>query len=291
MYSSLSAGSYLIAVNSHIRADTTVDQSASIYISNSNLRQDTAAAYVDTGLLVKSVDGLYVDNTHIGFANKVIKITPGTTTANIQHVYFNNGYIDGNVEQSDILLTLDEAASTPHTGVYADIKFSNCSFVRPNNVGVLFSSTTARDIGFINCSFVGGNGDGIQASTLSSVSNVRVSSCYFSNWNRDTVGSAWDVRLLPGNTCNTWIFSGCEFTSTDTDNNVAFGGSEDDIKLLDCNFSKSNLGGSPVGKTITIDNPTGLTSNLQRNSGETSVSPDANGNALIPINLYDTPGS
>ena len=286
-YSSLQAGSSLLRLEPYITAALARIQNASIYLNTVQLRQDTAVAYIEDGLHILSVDGLYCTGSHLGFAKSIITAEPFDAEATIQFVMFSSCYIDGNVEMSEYCVRFDPGTDLPHTGAYANILFANCVFVRPELSAVLIDSDTVDRCSFSNCSFVGGNEDGILVK--SDATNFIFTGCNFALWNRDNAGSAWDVRFLAGNAASEFIFNGCSFNSANVDENMAFGGSEDNIIIQNCIFSKTSLGGTTTGKTIILNDQIGLTEDMSSNFGSSSVSPDGNGNGTIAHGLSDTP--
>lgn len=266
-YSGLQSGSFIVKIGAY--SDGT--QSSSIYINNTQIHQDTGTAYIEYGLWVQGADGLYVTGSHIGFTETNIMFQPGSATTAIQNVMFSSCYIDGNVEASVFNVEFAEAVSTPHTSVYENISFVGCSFLRPSENAVRFTGATTNEIMFSGCRFLGGDTDGVHCVSGSAPTYVTFSGCIFDKWNRDAAGSAWDIRFASGNSADYWAFTGCHFISADTTQNFAFNGSEDNILINSCTFSSTDVGGTPSGKTISITNSTGMTTDLTENSGTGSI--------------------
>lgn len=289
-YLALSPGSALVKMDPWDDGLAVRTQNASIYMNNVQLKTDIGEAYIDVGLLVTGVDGLYISNSHIGFAKYAIQLSPFDDVANIQHIFVHGTYIDGNVEQSDFLLFVTDAVSSPpHTGLLKDITFVDCGFIRPRLKGIVFVAATSEKFTFSACDFDGGNEDAIQINPSSALSNSVFSGCIFDNWNRDAVGGAWEVRFLSGNTSDNVSFSHCQFLSASVNENVAFAGSENDIRFDNCKFSKTSFGGTVSGKNIRNHNASGITSGLSENYGTASISPNGSGQGTITHGLTETP--
>lgn len=289
-YVALSLGSSLIKMDPWNDGSAVRTQNASIYMDNVQLKTDIVEAYIDNGLFVTSVDGLYISNSHIGFARYAIRLSPFDNVANIQHMFVHGTYIDGNVEQSDFLLFVTDALlSPPHTGLLKDVSFVDCGFIRPRLKGMVFSGTTCEKFTFSACDIDGGNEDAVLVNGSGALSNSIFSGCIFDNWNRDAAGVAWEVRFLSGNTSNNISFSHCQFLSASVNENVAFAGSENDIRFDNCKFSKTSFGGTVSGKNIRNLNPSGMTSGLSENYGTASISPNGSGQGAITHGLTDTP--
>ena len=289
-YSAVETGSALVRMDPYDSGALVRTQNASIYMENVQLKTDISQAYVENGLLVTSVDGLYISNSHIGFAQTVIRLAPFDDVANIQHIFFTGCYIDGNVEQSDFLLFVAEAlASPPHTAILQDVSFVNCAFIRPSLKAVVIAVDTCEKFKFSACEFEGGNEDAIQINGTGALSNSVFSGCVFSNWNRDASGPAWELRFLSGNTSNNVSFSHCQFLSSGVNNNLAFAGSENDIRFDNCTFSKATFGGTISGKNLKNINSIGITTGKSENYGSASITPDGTGQGTISHGLFDTP--
>ena len=136
----------------------------------------------------------------------------------------------------------DAVSSPPHTGLLKDVTFVDCGFIRPRLKGIVFVAATSEKFTFSACAFDGGNEDAIQINPSSALSNSVFSGCIFDNWNRDAVGGAWEVRFLSGNASDNVSFSHCQFLSASVNENVAFAGSENDIRFDNCKFSKTSFG-------------------------------------------------
>lgn len=286
-YAATKTGSSLVRLEPYDDASLVRTQNANIYVNSCQLKQDTANPYIKDGLHILSVDGIYVTGSHIGFTESCITTQPFDDVANIQHVYMSSCYIDGNVEVSKYLLKIQDALTTPHTGTYTDIAFSNCGFVRPELNAVLINSDTVNHVSFSECAFIGGNEDGIKIQ--SDAVSFTFTSCHFYDWNRDNTGAGWDVRFLVGNNARKFIFNGCNFNSPFSDSNFAFGGSEDNITITGCIFNQPTIDGTTAGKTIILTDSIGLSSGKSENYGSAAISPDGTGNGVIAHGLLDTP--
>ncbi len=288
-YAALQSGSANIRIDPWDNASAIRSQSANIYMDNVQLKTDESDGFVEHALFITGVDGLYIANSHIGFTRYAIRLAPFDNDAVIQHIHFTNTYIDGNVEQSDYLLFVQDALSSPpHTGLFENITFTNCGFVRPDLQCIVIISDTAEKFIFDGCLFEGGNADCLQVNSGGALSNSIFSNCVFDNWNRNG-GSAWELRFLSGNTSDNIQFSACQFLSSLVNENAAFAGSENDIRFDNCKFSKTSFGGTTSGKNLRNVNASGMTNDLSENRGSESVTVDANAQGTIAHGLCDTP--
>ncbi|NNJ76658.1 MAG: hypothetical protein HKP56_16040, partial [Anderseniella sp.] len=116
-YAALQSGSSNIRIDPWDNASAIRSQCSNIYMDNIQFKTDESDGFVEHALLVSGVDGLYIANSHLVFTKYAIRLRPFDNVANIQHIHFTNSYIDGNVEQSDYLLFVEDAlTSPPHTG-------------------------------------------------------------------------------------------------------------------------------------------------------------------------------
>jgi hypothetical protein len=288
-YVALQSGSSNIRIDPWDNASAIRSQCSNIYMDNIQLKTDESDGFVEHALLVSGVDGLYIANSHLGFAKYAIRLRPFDNVANIQHIHFTNSYIDGNVEQSDYLLFVEDAlTSPPHTGILENVTFTNCGFIRPDLQCIVIISDTAEKFIFDSCTFDGGNADCLQVNGGGALSNSIFSSCIFDNWNRNG-GSAWELRFLAGNMSHNIQFSACQFLSSLVNENAAFAGSENDIRFNNCKFSKTSFGGTTSGKNLRNVNASGMTDDLSENHGVDSVTVDANAQGSISHGLNDIP--
>ncbi len=66
-----------------------------IFLSNVDAK-GTPNNFVETALRIEAVDGLWINNAHLGFADTQVMISPSENGGGVQSVYFTNVGLDGN---------------------------------------------------------------------------------------------------------------------------------------------------------------------------------------------------
>lgn len=94
-FQKLEKGSSLIRVACGVDANKRCRIPGEIFFSNVDAKA-TPNNFVDVALRVEAVDGLWISNAHIGFADVQALIAPAVENAGIQSVYFSNVGLDGN---------------------------------------------------------------------------------------------------------------------------------------------------------------------------------------------------
>lgn len=168
---------------------------------------------------VSAVDGLYIENSHIGWAiNNVIRIRPVQSNLSIQNVFGSNLLLDntsanigdGTVEtKRGIIYQVNGTLSTQPTVI--NHYWSNCSFSGNDDKAVWVQdgwTTNLHDIRFSNCSFKNANAEGVR---LESGFDFDFSGCSFEANDASGADGSRSHFYTDTNKVN---LTGCRFSGT-----------------------------------------------------------------------------
>jgi hypothetical protein len=159
------------------------------------------------GILVQTVDGLYISNTHFNGCERSIDIEPtGTEALNkITDIYVSNCYFDA----ENCINNVSIRGTVNSGGFYQNIRFDNCFFrggasgeaVRNVHINVADGGTfngRVENIGFVSCQFKQADKTAILVEGDSSyleVYGLTIQSSYFSENNQDGTQSQTDINV------------------------------------------------------------------------------------------------
>ena len=209
---------------------------------------------VQNGILVKTVDGLYISQTHFGFVKYAINTDPDATRQNnkITDILVNNCYFDdpGSGGTGVRIGGSVSYGGIAGDGTYKNIKFTNCLFrgasransglsVSVLDAGGFAASEELKAISCVSCTFrqylnnaIGVNGEN---SSALEAAGLIIDSCFFDNNNTGGTTTTSGLRI--------------EADSCVISNNIF----ESDINAAQRIIDITN-GGSDIGSVVLIGN-------------------------------------
>ena len=250
-----------------------------IRISNCEIlgtkRGQEAAYECANGVLVHSVDGLYIDNCHLWGCNVALNVDPKGTAENhvIATIQVSNVYFDGPagnpVTGSNIKIggtvrkTISKSVGTGNS-IYIDLVFSNTYFRAGgwanNNVVVdvtdadgWANENSLEPVQFSNCEFRRAKSYAMVSKSGSlGLSGLMISNCFFDEYNE--AGEANDTQgaAIVLNAKNIQI-SNCTFKNTTADTNwiVLLADPVDSAVIVGNDFTQSKSIQGPLRQTLT----------------------------------------
>ncbi len=229
--------------------------SGDIFVSNFNVRGNTANQNTEYGIRIESADGIWFTNGHIGNTSVANISINGGSAEPLNLVYFNNVMSDEGTTYS----LLFNGATSPD---FRDIKFSNCNFKSGGvpahcDYGIVVAAAcTVQHLLFDNCTVSEfGLGGVILQSTASRM--LKFSGCHVFGNGRDTPGSepgynlsasVQDVEISGGLSGRLYNGSGSGTQSY----GVQLNGSHTNVRLLGVDLTGNTTGSVGGGNTAYI---------------------------------------
>ena len=167
-----------------------------VFVSNFNLRGNTANQITEYGLQIVSADGLWFENGHIGNCSQANIHIAGVTAELLNLVFFSNVMIDEGINYGLLI-----AGNTPTT--FKKLQFSNCMFKSGGapalvDYGIYIAiGCTVQAVQFTNCAVTEYAKDGITIGS-SVCQQIDFNNCqiYFNGRDDSTLYSGY--KLLTG---------------------------------------------------------------------------------------------
>ena len=250
-----------------------------IRISNCEIlgtkRGQEAAYECANGVLVHSVDGLYIDNSHVWGCNVALNVDPKGTAENhvIATIQVSNVYFDGpagnpvtgsNIKIGGIVRkTISESVGTGNS-IYIDLVFSNTYFRAggwaDNNVVIdvtdadgWANENSLEPVQFSNCEFRRAKSYAmVSVSGSLGLSGLMISNCFFDEYNEAGAANDTQGAAIVLNAKNIQI-SNCTFKNTTADTNwiVLLSDAVDSAVIVGNDFTQSKSIQGPLRQTLT----------------------------------------
>lgn len=204
------------------------DHPVSVYLSNSNLRGQATTFRVDYGLYLRTFDGLYVSNCHIGLTEQAcVRFLPVQDNLSLINLYASSVFIDPLPGTTDYGIWY----STGGAGIDPTVRNHHwaggtCSGAIHD--GLLIGDENAQSIRFSAFAFSSNGRHGVDIA--GACKDVTFDNCQFHGNN--TVGSGNGGEVTAGENIS---FLGCSFRGA-TSYGIRIAGTADKCKIIGCNF-------------------------------------------------------
>jgi hypothetical protein len=176
-----------------------------IFCTNFNWRRSDPVNYVEHGLIVNAVDGLWLSNGHImGVSQDDMRVEPITGVEQITGIKLSNVWLDNNCTNG--LHILGDTSTS-----FGVIELSGCRFLTPSNIGIFVEITA---VSFEGVRMSGGslNKAGNYGVLLRAGSRHLFSGVEFAACNTNAVAASGGIVVDQG--ANKVLVSGCHFSQT-----------------------------------------------------------------------------
>jgi hypothetical protein len=182
-----------------------------IFVSNFNFRRNDSVQYIENGIVINAVDGIWFNNGHVMGVDKAdMLIEPVAGTEQISGILCNNVWFDNNSE-----IGVNIKGTT--TGLFGEIILTGCTWLQQDNIAIFAEAGANFDGLRVNGGWI--IRSGAFGVLLRSGASHIFNGVFFGACNRSNLANTSAISIDSG--VNNVTITGCEFNQSVQDRTSA----------------------------------------------------------------------